>query len=99
MKRQSALFLVLALTVAPLAGWPAAALTTDTSPQPQASTADSASKLSGTARDVVKMTQAGVPDEVVKAFVESSSSTYNRTADNIIHLKELGISGPLTAAM
>src|SRR4051812_47159975 len=99
MKRQSALILALALTVTTLTGWSATVVTTNPSPQPTARATDSASQLSVTAREVVKMTQAGVPDDVVKAYVENSGSTYNLSSDNIIHLQELGISGPVTTAM
>jgi hypothetical protein len=70
--------------------------TTPLQPQPAI---NSTAQLSGAAAEVAKMAAAGVPEDVVRAYVENSTGTFNLSAENIIHLHDLGVSGAVTAAM
>lgn len=49
--------------------------------------------------EVVKLAQSGVGDEVVLAFVRGSQLAYNLSADDIVALKNAGLSSPVMAAM
>jgi hypothetical protein len=98
MKRHAYNLLTFAIALLPLAGWSATVTTTQTQAQPSTAV-DSTARLSQPVREVVKMTASGVPDEVVKAYVENSGSTFNLTTDNIIHLQGLGVSSTVTTAM
>lgn len=51
------------------------------------------------AREVVKLSQSGADDQVVTAFVKSSATPYSLTADEIISLKNIGVSSPVISAM
>lgn len=55
--------------------------------------------LSGPAREILKLASAGVPDEVIRAYLDSSSSTFNLNADQMIYLQSVHFPGSLTAAM
>ncbi|HZQ46684.1 MAG TPA: hypothetical protein VFC07_06720, partial [Verrucomicrobiae bacterium] len=49
--------------------------------------------------EVLKLTKAGVGEEVILAYVKSSRSIYNLSANDILYLKEEGVSSPVIAAM
>ena len=55
--------------------------------------------LSPTAAEVVKLSSAGMGDEVILAYVKSSQAPFNLSASAILKLKELGVSSPVIAAM
>jgi hypothetical protein len=55
--------------------------------------------LSPPTREVVKMSVSGVSEEVVKAYVYHSPAGFNLTADSIIHLKAVGVTPDVLAAM
>ena len=74
----------------------AADVTTQAAPTP--ATLDNA-KLSKPVRDIIKMTVSGVPEDVVKSYINNSSSVFNLTAENIINLQGVGVSSSVTAAM
>jgi hypothetical protein len=98
MKRYAHHLLTLTVALLPLSGWSATITTNQSQVRPPAAT-DSTAGLSQPAREVVKMSAAGVPDDVVKAYVENSGSTFNLTTDNIIHLQGVGVSSVVTTAM
>ena len=50
-------------------------------------------------REVVKLAQSGADDQVVTAFAKSTATLYSLTADEIITLKNLGISSGVISAM
>jgi len=50
-------------------------------------------------QDVVKLKQAGLSDDVIVAQVKSSGATYNLTADQLIYLKNQGISETVIKAL
>src|ERR1044071_7469523 len=93
------LFSLLAIALAlPSSGSAVPLTTADPAPQPTAA-APPERQLSGPARDVVKMLKSGVPEEVVKTFIQTSSSFFNLTPDDIVQLQALGISEVLTVTM
>jgi hypothetical protein len=49
--------------------------------------------------EVVKLAESGVAEDVVLAFIQSSKSTYNLSANHILYLKDLGLSAPVMTAM
>jgi hypothetical protein len=56
-------------------------------------------ELSAGALDVEKLTQAGVGENVILAYVTNSTAFYNLTPDRIIQLKNVGASAKVIAAM
>ena len=69
---------------------------------PAQNSPDSASatvSLSPAATEVVKLAQSGIGDDDVLAYVQSSRSPFNLGSDDIIYLRDIGISSPVVAAM
>ncbi len=56
-------------------------------------------QISGPAHEVVRMVSSGVPDEVIRAYVEATPAMFNLTSDNIINLQGSGVSSALLTAM
>jgi len=50
-------------------------------------------------QDVIKLSQAGISDEVILTQIKNTGATYNLTADQIIYLKNLGISQTVIKAL
>jgi len=48
---------------------------------------------------VIRLTQAGVSEDVILAYVNNSSSTFNLDPDKIIYLKDIGAPDDLVTAM
>jgi len=105
MKRQKIISLVVALALIPFCGWSAASVSTDVSvsppyPPPQAlPSMDTTKHLSRQTEEVVKLVSSGVPNDVVKSYIDNAPSTFNLSSDGIIHLQELGVSGGLLTEM
>src|SRR5262245_33546477 len=55
--------------------------------------------LSAGLADVVKMFQAGVDQQVMLAFIQSSTVAFRPSAKEIIYLRDLGVSSELITAM
>jgi hypothetical protein len=91
--------LALALVLAPVAGSSATLAATNTPPSPQAAAPNLTPPLSAQVRGVIKMLNAGVPNEIVTAYIQNSAASFNLTPENIIQLKEVGVSVDFTAAM
>src|SRR5579871_2451649 len=64
-----------------------------------AAAAPDTAKLSQPAKDIVKMTVSGVPEDVIKSFIGSSPQVYALSSDNIINLQGVGVSASVTTAM
>ena len=58
-----------------------------------------APKLSWGLDDVVKLSKAGVDESVIHSYIQNSGVGYNPTAQDIIQLRELGVSSQITAAL
>lgn len=56
-------------------------------------------KLSPNAAEMVQLTQAGVNDEVMLAFITNTPGMFNLGADQIIYLNDLGVSSEVITAM
>lgn len=67
-------------------------------PIPEAS-AKSKSPLTGWSFEVAKLVQAGVQDSVTLTFITNSAGTFNLGAEQIITLRDLGVSNDLLQAM
>ncbi|HEX3797990.1 MAG TPA: hypothetical protein VH413_04750 [Verrucomicrobiae bacterium] len=89
------IFLVAALALTPLVTLNAA----NTPPPAVAPNPLATAKLSASAREVVRMVSSGVPDDVVKAYVESYPSAFNLNADNIIAMQGVGVSSAVMTGM
>ncbi len=98
MKLQKMIFLAVALALLPLAGRSATDVATDVAPPPSP-IMNAGRDVSRQAHEVVKLVSSGIPNDVVKAYIENAPSTFNLTSDNIIHLQQLGVSGGLLSAM
>ncbi|HOX55927.1 MAG TPA: hypothetical protein P5205_03395 [Candidatus Paceibacterota bacterium] len=55
--------------------------------------------LSPGAAEVVKLASSGVGDEVVLAYIKNSQAAFNLSADDVLYLKDLGLSPEVTSAM
>ena len=55
--------------------------------------------LTGWSFEVAKLVQAGVQDSVTLTFITNSAGTFNLGAEQIIALRELGVSNELLQAM
>jgi hypothetical protein len=55
--------------------------------------------FSPTVSEVVKLTQSGLGDDVVIAYVKNSAARFNLTANDIVGLKNSGVSEPIISAM
>lgn len=56
-------------------------------------------KLSSKTAEIVKLSQAGVNDSVMLAFVTNSTGTFNLGSDQIVYLNDLGIPSEVLTAM
>lgn len=57
------------------------------------------SRLSPSARDVIKMSEAGMNEGLLKSYVENSSAVYSLSSDDVILLHERGIPSTIITAM
>src|SRR2546426_919761 len=57
------------------------------------------SEVSPGVADVVRLAQSGVGEDVLLAFIHSSTSYYNLSAENVLYLKDVGISSKVVTAM
>jgi hypothetical protein len=58
-----------------------------------------ADRLSAPARDVIQMSDAGVTPDVLTSYIQNSPSSFNLTTDDIIYLKDIGVSGAIVSSM
>ena len=80
-------------TLAPVAAMERARITTAVVPD------SNAGKFSGNLDEVVKLFQSGVDEGVILAFVQNSPVANQPSADEIIRLRELGISSDVITAV
>jgi hypothetical protein len=64
--------------------------------QPQAAVP---ANLSPGAAEVVRLATSGVGDDVVLAYIQNSQAPFSLSADNVLYLKDLGLSPQVTSAM
>ena len=58
-----------------------------------------AADLSAGTTQVVKLAQSGTSDDVLLAYVQNSASPFSLTADQIVYLKDVGLSSQVITAM
>src|ERR1043166_8631396 len=64
-------------------------------PSPSAPPAD----LSSNVAEVVRLSESGVGDEVVLAFIQNSKASYGLTANHVLYLRDMGLSSAVITAM
>jgi len=62
-------------------------------------TAPSPVTLSPAAAEVVRLALAGTTDDVLVAYIQNSPGGFGLSADNILYLKDVGLSSAVTSAM
>lgn len=55
--------------------------------------------VSPAAAEVVRLAEAGTSDDVIVAYVQDSSAPFALTADQILYLRDIGVSSPVITAM
>ena len=65
----------------------------------EATKADKPVKLSWGLDEIVKLSQARLDESVILAFIEHSQTAYNPTAQDIVQLRELGVSSQIITAL
>src|SRR5579862_4000425 len=93
MKRNKWLGIV-AAAVVPL--FTSEAQTPADAPPPPAATAPA---LSANVAEVVRLAEAGSSDEIVLAYIQNSTATFDLSADQILYLRDIGVSSPVITAM
>ena len=48
---------------------------------------------------MVRLAGSGVGDDVVLAYIQNSQAPFNLSADNVLYLKDVGLSPQVTSAM
>ena len=66
---------------------------------PEQAQAAAAVNLSPGAAEVVRLAGSGVGDDVILAYIQNSQATFNLSADNVLYLKDIGLSPQVTSAM
>src|SRR6266704_2166097 len=57
------------------------------------------SDISPAAAEVIKMASSGVTEDVIVAYVNNSQAPFDLSANEVLYLKDLGISSPVVTAM
>jgi hypothetical protein len=96
----------LATVIAPLSSWAEETGPSGPPPGPPPATVPSVpqpaaipSNLNHNTREVVKLISSGIPEDVVRTYINNSPYTFNLTPDAIIELHSMGISSGLTTEM
>jgi hypothetical protein len=55
--------------------------------------------LSPAAAEVIRLAGSGVGDDVVVAYIQNSQAPFNLSADDVLYLKDIGLSPQVTSAM
>ena len=58
-----------------------------------------AANISPNAAEVVKLAGSGVGEDVVLAYVQNSQSLFNLSADDVLYLRDVGVTQPVITAM
>src|SRR5437762_14007814 len=73
--------------------------TSDTVPSMTAGATTVATNISPAAADVIRLAESGVGDDVVLAYIQNSQSTFNLGADDVLYLRDVGVSSTVITAM
>ncbi|HZR21100.1 MAG TPA: DUF6600 domain-containing protein, partial [Verrucomicrobiae bacterium] len=55
--------------------------------------------VSPAAAEVVRLAEAGTSDDVILAYIQNSTGTFELSADQILYLRDIGVSSPVITAM
>ena len=55
--------------------------------------------ISPGAAEVVRLAEAGTSDDVILAYIQNSTATFDLSADQILYLRDIGLSSPVITAM
>lgn len=66
---------------------------------PGPGTGVAATDVSPGAAEVVRLAEAGTSDDVILAYIQNSSSRFNLSADNVLYLKDVGLSSQVITGM
>src|SRR5437764_4727840 len=72
---------------------------TPDNPPPAAGAAAVPANISPGAADVIRLAESGVGDDVVLAYIQNSQATFNLGADDLLYLRDVGLSSPVMTAM
>ena len=97
-KKTIGLVCVICMTVSILSGYaqPAAGTVTPESP---GDSVNPPVAVSPPVAEVLRLAESGVGEEVVLAYIQNSSGGFNLSADQILYLRDVGLSGQLISAM
>ncbi len=68
-------------------------------PGPVQGTAPVAANISPATAEVVRLAEAGTSEDVILAYVQNAQSSFNLSSDNILYLKDVGLTSPVITAM
>ena len=68
-------------------------------PPPPQSAAAVPSDLSPAATEVVKLSESGVGEDVILAYIQNSQAAFNLSANQLLYLRDLGLSSQMITAM
>src|SRR5258706_1701845 len=68
-------------------------------PEEQQRSAPVPADLSPTVREVLRLSESGVGDQVVLAYIQNAQTSFSLSADHILYLRDLGLSPEVTTAM
>src|ERR1051325_6726593 len=66
---------------------------------PPPDSASAASRLSTNVTEVIRLAESGSDEKLILAYVESTPTLFELSAEGIIYLKDLGIDGSIITAM
>jgi hypothetical protein len=55
--------------------------------------------ISPAASEIIRLAQSGTSDEVMLGYIQNSQTPYNLTADDVVYLKDVGLSSAVITAM
>src|SRR5882762_1697113 len=71
----------------------------DTVPPMTAGTTTIVTNISPAAAEVIRLAESGVGDDVVLAYIQNSQWTLNLGADDVLYLRDVGVSSVVITAM
>lgn len=68
-------------------------------PQQEQGSAPVPTDLTPTVREVIRLSESGVGDQVVLAYIQNAQTQFNLSADHILYLRDLGLAPEVLTAM
>src|SRR6266851_6964643 len=70
-----------------------------TNPAPPPGAGAVPANISPGAAEVMRLAEAGTSDDVIIAYIQNSTSPFNLSADQILYLRDIGLSSPVITTM